>query len=128
MASTKYSAISSYGQRCALFDVQLITGFQHQIRAHLADGLTCPILGDYQFGGPLYRKIPALVKKMEMIGDSKGFIRGPLYLHAYEVQVPSDKGKNLVINAPPPDYFIRTVNVLGLKFPNQYKNLIRQTV
>ena len=43
-AITKYRVLDS-NSKAALLEIQPLTGFQHQIRAHLAFGLGCPILG-----------------------------------------------------------------------------------
>lgn len=103
-----------------------MTGFKHQIRVHLADHLNCPVLGDYQFAGPLFRKYPSLAKKMEYIGNLRGYTRGPIYLHAYEVILPREDGKPpLVINAPLPKYYVETLKALGLSVPGRYKKLLK---
>lgn len=126
LAWTKYKVISQYHQQCALIDIQLITGFKHQIRAHLADALNTPVLGDYLFAGPLFRKDSSLVRKMEHIGERHGYIRGPIYLHAYEVSIPQGEGQSpLVIKAPLPSYFGETLNSLQLKLPQEYEHLMR---
>jgi 23S rRNA-/tRNA-specific pseudouridylate synthase len=126
LAWTKYSVISSNDEYCSLLDIQLLTGFKHQIRVHLADGLGCPILGDYQFAGPLFRKDHLLGRKMDYIAKQRGYTRGPVYLHAYEVSLPSqESGKSLVINASLPDYFVKTLRGLGLELPHKYKSLAK---
>lgn len=48
-AITKYRVLDANDNKCALLELQPTTGFQHQIRAHLAFGLGCPILGDHKY-------------------------------------------------------------------------------
>ncbi len=96
-------------------------GFKHQLRVHLADGLMCPVLGDYKFGGRLFRLSDTLRRKVK----SLECVRGYMYLHAAELRIPADhdhrddrnKGKALVIKAPPPPHFKRTAVMLGLSLP-----------
>ena len=88
------------------------TGFKHQIRVHLADGLTCPILGDHKFAGPVLRASPNLKKRVEAISKTSH-----LHLHAREIVIPgylASTGKPLVIKAPLPGYFIKTSKEQGL--------------
>jgi 23S rRNA-/tRNA-specific pseudouridylate synthase len=47
-AITKFRVLDS-NNNAALVECQPLTGFQHQIRAHLAFGLGCPILGDHKY-------------------------------------------------------------------------------
>lgn len=126
LAWTKYSLLSRSEDNCSLIDVQPITGFRHQIRVHLADAIMCPVLGDYKFAGPLFRLNKSLAKKMDLIGSMPGYTRGPLYLHAYQVKIPRDDKESLIINAPFPEYFVKTTVALGLKFPSQFKKLLTE--
>ena len=128
LAWTKYTVLDHDDEcHCSLLDIELVTGFKHQIRVHLADHLNCPVLGDYKFAGPVFRRFKNLAKKMEYIGKQRGYTRGPVYLHAYEVQIPrQERGKPpLVINAPLPMYFVDTLNSLGLRLPKKYVKLMR---
>ena len=66
------------------------------------------------------------MKKIENIDSHTGYVRGPLYLHAYEVSIPREGGQGpLIINACLPKYFIDTINALGLKVPYHYAKLAR---
>lgn len=125
LAWTKYKVLSSYNQRCSLVDLELITGFKHQLRVHLADGLLCPVLGDNKFAGPLLRKYPALKKKLQFMG-SVGYTKGYMYLHAYQLQIIDYFGAQqpLTITAPLPPYFVQTLKSSGLKIPPKYRNKI----
>ncbi len=92
--------------------MHVYTGFKHQIRVHLADGLCCPILGDHKFAGPVLRASTHLKKKVEAISKTSH-----LHLHAREIAIPgylASTGKPLVIKAPPPGYFVKTATEQGL--------------
>ena len=126
LAWTKYSLLSRSEDNCSLIDVKPVTGFRHQIRVHLADAIMCPVLGDYKFAGPLFRLNKSLAKKMDLIGSMPGYTRGPLYLHAYQVKIPRKDKESLIINAPFPEYFVKTTVALGLMFPSQFKKLLTE--
>lgn len=117
LAWTDYTVLSK-SSHCSLLEVKPLTGFKHQIRVHLADGLLCPVLGDYKFAGPLFRKSEPLNKKMIAIGKVSDYSSECVYLHAYQLIVPQDSGKPLVITAPLPNLFLRTASALGL-LPNR---------
>jgi 23S rRNA-/tRNA-specific pseudouridylate synthase len=47
-AITSYRVLDS-NNKAALVELQPKTGFQHQLRAHLAFGIGCPVLGDHKY-------------------------------------------------------------------------------
>ena len=63
---------------------------------------------------------------MTQIGGSRGFTRGPMYLHAYQLVIPSpdDEGKPLIITAPLPKYFVKTIESLELQIPRKYQKML----
>ena len=85
-----------------------------QVRVHLADALLCPVVGDYKFGGPLFRAVPGLKRKLKTIELKKKY---PMCLHAYEICIPDyhRNGEPLVITAPPPTDFSQVAYELKLK-------------
>ena len=102
--------------KVSLYSILILSGFKQQLRVHLADGLMCPVLGDYKFGGRLFRLSDNLRRKMK----SLEYVRGYVYLHAAELVIMDyrdRKGKSLVIKAPPPPHFKRTTAMLGLSLP-----------
>jgi 23S rRNA-/tRNA-specific pseudouridylate synthase len=116
MAVTEYRVLSSYGQRCGLVEVSTATGFKHQVRVHLADALLCPVVGDYKFGGPLFRSVPNLKRKLKNLKHTK---HSPMCLHAYQLCIPDyhRDGKPLVIKAPLPASFRQVARQLMLNIP-----------
>ena len=91
-----------------------LSGFKHQLRVHLADGLKCPVLGDHQFGGPLFRQDQTLRRKVQGLQLDKN----NLLLHALHVEIPGYNGENkppLILRAPLPDYFDQAIRQLHLK-------------
>ena len=113
LAWTDYRVLASHGDSCCLMEVRPVTGFKHQIRVHLADGLMCPILGDHKFTGPLVRRSGVLKKKLKSLNMPP---RGAMLLHAYELRIPDYrvKGKSLVIRTPLPERFQSAAKKLGL--------------
>ncbi len=114
-ASTRYRVLDHRGQLCSLMEVQPVTGFKHQVRVHLADGLKTPVLGDYKFAGPQLRSSRQLMRKFKLLE----WVKGAVYLHAYQLEIPGcgPGGKPLVITAPPPDQFRKTARMLKLGLP-----------
>ena len=105
-------------QKCENVFFFTSAGFKHQVRVHLADWLRSPVLGDYKFGGPVFRLSPPLNTKMR----SMKFVPGKVYLHASELEIPDyhQKGKTLVIRAPLPEHFCKTAKLLRLQLPPKY--------
>ena len=79
-------------EKFALVELQPLTGRTHQLRVHLAEQLDSPIVGDIKYG--------------------RGQVApGPLHLHSRKVILKDypEPGKRLVIEAPPPSHFVRTM-------------------
>lgn len=57
-AVTEWEQLSVH-QGCALIRCKLLTGRTHQIRVHMKEALTCPILGDPIYGHVSRQKIPS---------------------------------------------------------------------
>lgn len=137
-ALTEYTVLSvphKAPRRCCLMQVQPITGkksdhvgcweffyiigLKHQVRVHLADGLNCPVAGDYKFMGPLLRKDSTLKRKVEAMH----FDKGRFYLHAYSIEIENYYGQEkqtLKIKAPLPDYYLKAIKQLKLKHPDDH--------
>ena len=85
----------------------------------------CPVLGDFKFGGRLFRISTPLRRKMKSL--EYRYVRGYVYLHAAELEIPDyqgRKGKSLVIKAPPPPHFKRTATILGLYLPHKWLKFV----
>ncbi len=72
-------------EECTVLEVMPHTGRTHQIRVHLAS-IGLPVVGDKLYGGKSRTKGKA----------------GPLYLHAYSLELPLETGKRVMIVADPP--------------------------
>jgi 23S rRNA pseudouridine1911/1915/1917 synthase len=91
-AVTHYQVAETFGD-CALLEVTLETGRQHQIRIHLAK-LGCPVLGDTVYGTPgqPHRGAPRIM------------------LHAWTLAFPHPlTSKPIEVTAPPPRDFVTEV-------------------
>ena len=49
LAVTRYKVLAQNGTICSLLETQPETGYKHQIRVHLAQGLGTPVLGDHKY-------------------------------------------------------------------------------
>ena len=100
-AVTKYEVLDKTGDKYALVEACPLTGRTHQIRAHM-EYLGAPIWGDDKYYGTERDKSNLLVQK--------------LHLHAYRIDLSSVYGKKMVVKAKLPDYFMESLNILGLSF------------
>jgi len=107
------------GTRCCLLELTPKTGFQHQLRVHLSDGLNTPIVGDKKFAGPVLRRQANnyLRKRMKLI--DRAICKNVSYLHAYQLIVPEYMKKNqtLTITAPLPPHFLHSLQKLDIPLP-----------
>lgn len=117
-AVTEYRVLSSK-HRMQLIEAKPITGFRHQIRAHLSLGIKCPILGDH-----VYDKIDSVGKPqrlppyaLDRLGIRATAARQmPLCLHAKHIQIPEIvPDKNVWVDAAVSHHFNRIMNKLRLR-------------
>jgi len=121
---------------CAM---ESFSGHRHQIRAHLSQLLSCPILGDHKYhpDAPEPQRLPLrLIQMLGMGGvvqqDSRGnsekgkvrpWQRGlvPMHLLAQHVRLPKliDGDTDIKIAAPIPEYFLQTMEACGLMFDRE---------
>ncbi|CAF0869260.1 unnamed protein product [Brachionus calyciflorus] len=117
-AITKYRVIDS-NNNSSLMEIQPLTGFQHQIRAHLAYGLGCPILGDHKYSHHIKlapQKLPDEILKFLKIRQSKARYV-PMHLHSNQIILQEfHQNKNVFIKAKLPIHFVNNMKRLKLKF------------
>ncbi|TWW62080.1 pseudouridylate synthase RPUSD4, mitochondrial-like [Takifugu flavidus] len=117
-AVTKYKVLDS-SSGCSLVELQPCTGVKHQMRVHMAFGLTCPILGDHKYShwnklAP--QKLPERVLKKLGLEQSKSR-HLPLHLFARRLMLPGVNQANVSVSCPAPKYFTQTSNLLQLMLP-----------
>lgn len=49
MAYTSYKMLAQNRNTCSLLELLPETGYKHQLRVHLAEGLGTPVLGDHKY-------------------------------------------------------------------------------
>lgn len=115
-------AISEYTtlkrrQNRALLEVAPITGFKHQIRAHLGLALGTPVLGDHKFSSILFdgkpQKIHGDILRRLRVRKSKSRDL-PVLLHAKRLIIPMEGSRDVVIVSKLPFHFNRIMGALGL--------------
>ncbi|TRY70793.1 hypothetical protein TCAL_04816 [Tigriopus californicus] len=117
-AVTEYRVLS-LKHRMQLIEAKPITGFRHQIRAHLSLGIKCPILGDHVYDkvdsvGKPQRLPPYALEKLGIRASAARHM--PLCLHAKHIQIPEIvSNKNVWVDAALPHHFNRIMNKLNLK-------------
>ncbi|PAA94482.1 hypothetical protein BOX15_Mlig014526g1, partial [Macrostomum lignano] len=125
-AVTRYRVVDKF-ERCALVEVQPLTGCKHQIRVHLGYGLNTPVLGDHKYSSMRDRLMPQRLPESTLtrLGIRPARARDlPLFLHCQRVAVPVDPSKSpsdsasvSVIKAPFPYQFVRVMRQLKLRLP-----------
>ncbi|MEM7570267.1 MAG: RluA family pseudouridine synthase [Pseudomonadota bacterium] len=99
-AVTLYEVLDRAGNRCALVQLQPLTGRTHQLRVHMAHR-DCPILGDGKYGGA-----EAYIT---------GSISRKLHLHAKTLKLAHPDGGMLSVEADYPPHFKSSLTALGLE-------------
>ncbi|CAG7785986.1 unnamed protein product [Allacma fusca] len=112
-------------QRYAAFvEARPETGLTHQIRVHLAHGLSCPILGDHKYSHRDKMAPQRLHTEMlERLNVKQSKVRHlPLHLHCSKLEFTMPDGfmsKNfhepIFVHARLPHFFAHTLKNLGLK-------------
>ena len=124
IAQTDYRVLGqAVSGRCCLLELNPKTGFQHQLRVHLSDGLNTPIIGDNKFAGPVLRRQANVLLRRRMKLIDKAICKNVTYLHAYQLIIPEyTKKRNqfLTITAPLPDHFMHSLQKLGIPLPPRH--------
>ncbi|MBX6368669.1 MAG: RluA family pseudouridine synthase [Rhodospirillales bacterium] len=99
-AVTRYATIESAQKKASWLALWPVTGRTHQLRAHCAQALGTPILGDGKYGGPA----------AHLAGVPHGRM---LHLHARSIELPHPRGGTLRIEAPLPPHMQETWRFFG---------------
>ncbi|XP_072423760.1 pseudouridylate synthase RPUSD4, mitochondrial [Chiloscyllium punctatum] len=127
-AVTHYRVLRSSGS-AALLELQPMTGVKHQLRVHLALGLSCPILGDHKYSkwnSLQPQKLPeGMLKRLGLTQPKCRYL--PLYVHGRQllVQGPGEGDSSasethhlqLNVVSKPPRYFREALRKLGIQNP-----------
>ncbi|XP_028853288.1 pseudouridylate synthase RPUSD4, mitochondrial isoform X2 [Denticeps clupeoides] len=124
-AVTRYRVLDN-GQGCSLVELQPVTVVKHQLRVHMAYGLSCPILGDHKYAhwnklAP--QKLPeGILKKLGLEQNKVRHL--PLHLHARQLTLPQFKGHgDITVSCFLPKFFTSTVKRLQITFPEKPQEL-----
>ncbi|XP_043942552.1 mitochondrial RNA pseudouridine synthase Rpusd4-like [Protopterus annectens] len=118
-AVTQFTVLDSFGA-CALVELIPTTGVKHQIRVHMAYGLSCPVLGDHKYSH--WNKLApqklseGTLKKLGLNQAKARYL--PLHLHARQLTLPGVEGQpeiNLVCKLP--KFFTSSLKRLFLEVP-----------
>ncbi|XP_066917605.1 pseudouridylate synthase RPUSD4, mitochondrial-like [Clytia hemisphaerica] len=131
---TSYQILDKNKKTCMLCALESHSGLRHQIRVHVSQVMNCPILGDHKYHpeAPEPQRLPLRLMQMLGMGGVGGgdqstkkkriqpWQRGliPMHLFAQHVTVPGilEDGTDLKIAAPVPEYFLQSMESLGLMF------------
>ncbi|KAI9515186.1 hypothetical protein NQZ68_028052 [Dissostichus eleginoides] len=123
-AVTKYKVLDS-GSGCSLVELQPLTEVKHQMRVHMALGLTCPILGDHKYSHSSKlapQKLPERV--LGKLGLEQSKIRHlPLHVLARQLTLAGNTQEDINVTCPLPKYFKQTLNQLRLTFSDEKDQL-----
>lgn len=131
---TRYRVLDS-GAGCSLLQLQPLSTFQSQLQVHLSVKLS-PVLGDHVYsprvgrvlGVPISLPVETALPRTQVLQEAllrrmrltqQQMHRMPLHLHLLQLHLPAlGKGrKETAVTAPPPEYFLRTLCLLGLTPP-----------
>lgn len=119
-AVTKYKVLDSKSG-CSLVELHPMTDVKHQLRAHMAFALNCPILGDHKYShwsrlAP--QKLPEQVLKKLKLEQSK--IRNlPLHLHSRQLTIQQTPKAEINLTCLLPKYFFQSLGFLHLTFTDE---------
>ncbi|KAM3917174.1 LOW QUALITY PROTEIN: pseudouridylate synthase RPUSD4, mitochondrial [Leptodactylus fuscus] len=118
-AVTQYRTLGR-SSGASLLELQPLTGVKHQLRAHLAFALNCPILGDHKYShwGRLapQKLLPPLLRALALTPPQTRSLL--LHLHAAQITLPPTIGEEpIVLHCPPPKHFLKTLRKLQLQPP-----------
>ncbi len=107
----------------ALVELEPETGVRHQLRVHLSEALSCPVLGDHKYSHEdkyAPQKLP--LNLLNCLGIKQTKVRNiPMHLHAASIMIPGfgEEGRDLFIDTPPPAFFRYTMKKFKLYKPKK---------
>ncbi|XP_069591367.1 pseudouridylate synthase RPUSD4, mitochondrial [Ranitomeya imitator] len=115
-AVTQYRTLGT-SSGASLLELRPLTGVRHQLRAHLALALNCPVLGDHKYshwGRLAPQKLPQpLLRALALTPPQTRSLL--LHLHAAQITLPLSAGRDpVILRCPPPKHFLRTLRKLQL--------------
>ncbi|XP_040297081.1 mitochondrial RNA pseudouridine synthase RPUSD4 isoform X1 [Bufo bufo] len=118
-AVTQYRTLEK-SSGASLLELRPLTGVKHQLRAHLAMALNCPVLGDHKYshwGRLAPQKLPQpLLRALGLTSPQTRSLL--LHLHAAQITLPSTAGRDpVVLHCSPPKHFLRTLRKLQIPAP-----------
>nr|XP_020651113.1 RNA pseudouridylate synthase domain-containing protein 3 isoform X3 [Pogona vitticeps] len=133
---TQYKVLDSR-EGCALLQLQPMTVFSSQLLVHLTL-IFSPVLGDHVYsarvgtvlGQPFLLPAESTLPRTQILEESllnrlrvqqRHVHRLPLHLHLHRLLLPAagSSSSNPVLTAPPPPFFLKTLHLLGLTFPQE---------
>ncbi|XP_020651113.3 mitochondrial mRNA pseudouridine synthase RPUSD3 isoform X3 [Pogona vitticeps] len=133
---TRYKVLDSR-EGCALLQLQPMTVFSSQLLVHLTL-IFSPVLGDHVYsarvgtvlGQPFLLPAESTLPRTQILEESllnrlcvqqRHVHRLPLHLHLHQLLLPAagSSSSNPVLTAPPPPFFLKTLHLLGLTFPQE---------
>ncbi|XP_077978845.1 mitochondrial mRNA pseudouridine synthase Rpusd3-like [Glandiceps talaboti] len=132
--STEYTVLDD-NHSCALVEMKPLKAYRHQMQVHMISKL-CSILGDHTYSSRIQTVlgIPVLVDvhnvqpctqvvkkeilhQMNLTAHLMSSV--PLHLHCVAITLPKwQNGKDLIITAPLPKYFWKSLKLLDLDRPD----------
>ncbi|CAK9293527.1 unnamed protein product [Gordionus sp. m RMFG-2023] len=120
-----------------LIEIKSKTGYKHQIRAHLAYGLSCPILGDHKYSH-IHQNKPQKLSTLLLrkLGVRQQKVRTlPLHLHAFSILIPSgiidsvdsfhDKNRDKRSDNGPESTFADGIEIFANNLPYHFAHNMR---
>jgi 23S rRNA pseudouridine955/2504/2580 synthase len=106
-ARTRYKVLDQAGKSASLLALEPLTGRTHQLRVHLSEALSTPIMGDGKYGGA------------DCVLEGGGIER-KLHLHARRILIPLKNGKTVDVTAPTPKHVQSSLDYLGFYLKDDY--------
>ncbi|KAG8435990.1 hypothetical protein GDO86_007183 [Hymenochirus boettgeri] len=138
-AETRYKVLDS-NQGCALVQLQPMSVYQAQLLVHVTL-MFCRILGDHTYsarigkvlGENVFLPVETALPRTQMLDEGtlhrmhfsqQQMHRMPLHLHLHQLLIPGQSPREQeLLTAPPPPYFQRTLQLLGLKMSEQLQSV-----